>query len=130
MLARWIRALSMLGSAGWLAGCGGGVDEPPPDVAAPTITVQPVSQRVMASGAAGFDVTTSGSASTYQWQLCTDANPTCVTWSDIATAVSASYSSRFPSGRMVTDSPFDTRAMSSEQRPENMPLTGRCRGSP
>jgi len=45
----------------------------------------------MAPGAAGFDVTTSGSASTYQWQLCTDANPSCVTWSDIAAAASASY---------------------------------------
>jgi hypothetical protein len=91
MLTRWLRTLLMAGFAGWLSGCGGGGTAAPP-AAALAITVQPASQQVTAPGAAGFDVTVSGSPSTYQWQLCADANPICATWSDIAGATSASYS--------------------------------------
>jgi hypothetical protein len=94
MLARRIRSLVVLGFVGWLTGCGGGGggNEPVAEVSPIAITAQPASQRVTAPDAASFVVTASDPAVTYQWQLCSDTNTPCGSWSDIADAVSASYS--------------------------------------
>ena len=92
MSTRWVRVLVALAFVGWLAGCGGGGDAPLAGVSPVAITGQPASQRVTAPDAAGFAVVASGPAVTYQWQLCSDVNTTCGSWTDIAGAVSASYS--------------------------------------
>lgn len=55
---------------------------------APAITVPPTSQTVTEPATATFNVTATGTALQYQWQLSTDSGSS---WTDIGDATSASY---------------------------------------
>ncbi|MEO8331234.1 MAG: putative Ig domain-containing protein [Gallionella sp.] len=61
-------------------------------VVAPGISVQPTDTRVTAPDTASFSVTATGTSISYQWQLCMDTSVTCLTWSNIPGATSATYS--------------------------------------
>lgn len=82
---RWRSILPVLAGALMLAACDGAINGPP---ATPVIVVQPADVSVVEGSAAGFSVTATGTARSYQWQGSVDGG---AHWSDISGASASTY---------------------------------------